>query len=271
MSAAGTWKNEYGSIMTLQEAGANLIGIYRSSTGSVGTYEVQGVQVGNAATAEMGQPVALSISWHAIDDASHDPSWHWQSGLCGQISLQDDEEVLVLAHNMVASSDFCGLVKAGSYIDKLTYRRAPLHEPERSLPRKNEVPGNGLAGRWISAEGATLELKVFAACDNGLGYVSGRLVRSAGTVPVRGFTDLHSAPVGIAMQSLALTAAGASEVLGLSGALDGATGCLSLFEMTSESTAPGNSYSQTRMASVLFNREAQHLSEIGAQTAGAMI
>jgi hypothetical protein len=255
MSAAGTWKNEYGSIMTLEEAGASLTGIYQSSTGSVGIYEVHGVQVGNAATAALGQPVALSISWHAIDDACHDPSWHWNSGLCGQISLQDDQEVLVLAHNMVASSDFFGLVKAGSYIDKLTYRRAPLQEPERSLRHKNEVPGNPLAGRWISAEGTALELKVYAAADNDLGYVSGRLVRPTGTLPVEGFTDLHSASVGIAMQSLALTAAGASEVLGLSGTLDGSTGSLTLLEMTSESTAPGNSYSQTRMATLLFKRD----------------
>lgn len=255
MSAAGTWKNEYGSIMTLQAAGASLTGIYRSSTGSVGTYEVRGVQVGNAATAALGQPVALSISWHAVDDACHDPSWHWNSGLCGQISLQDDQEVLVLAHNMVASSDFSGLVKAGSYIDKLTYRRAPLQDPERSLRHKNEVPGNALAGRWTSAEGTALELKVYAACDSNLGYVSGHLVRATGTLPVEGFTDLHSASVGIAMQSLALTAAEASGVLGLSGVLDGSTGSLTLLEMTSESTAPGNSYTQTRMATLLFTRD----------------
>lgn len=255
MSAAGTWKNEYGSIMTLQEAGTGLTGVYQSSTGSVGIYEVQGVQVGNAATPALGQPVALSISWHAVDDALHDSSWHWSSGLSGQISLQDGEEVLVVTHNMVASSDFPGLVKAGSYIDKLTYTRAPLQAFERSLRHKSEEPGNALAGRWISAEGTTLELKVYAASDNKLGYVSGRLMRPTGTLPVEGFTDLHSASVDIATQSLALTACGASVVLGLSGTLDGSTGSLTLLEMTSESTAPGNSYGQTRIATLLFKRD----------------
>jgi len=255
MSAAGTWKNEYGSIMTLREVDGGLTGIYQSSTGSVGTYEVRGVQAGNGATAALGQPVALSISWHAVDEAPADPSWHWCSGLSGQISLRDGEEVLVVAHNMVASSDFPGLVKAGSYIDKLTYRRESFQAPDLSRCRKNVVSGNALTGRWMGADGSTLELKVYAASENNLGYVSGRLVRATGTLPVEGFTDLHSARAGIATQSLALVAAGGEAVLGLSGTLDGVTASLALLEITSESTAPGTSYCQTRMAPLLFNRD----------------
>jgi hypothetical protein len=253
MSAAGTWKNEYGSIMTLREVDGGLTGIYQSSTGSVGTYEVRGVQAGNVATAALGQPVALSISWHAVDEAPADPSWHWCSGLSGQISLRDGEEVLVVAHNMVASSDFPGLVKAGSYIDKLTYRRVSFQEPDQSRRSRSEVSGNALVGRWISTNGSALELRVHAASENNLGYVSGRLMRATGTLP--GFTDLHSARAGIAAQSLALVAAGGEAVLGLSGTLDGVTGSLALLEITSESTAPGTSYCQTRMAPLLFNRD----------------
>jgi hypothetical protein len=255
MSAAGTWKNEYGSIMALHEAGASLTGVYRSSTGSVGTYEVQGVQVGNAATAALGQPVALSISWHAVDDACRDPSWHWSSGLSGQLSLQEGEEVLVVAHNLVASSDFPRLVKAGNYIDKLTYRRVSSQEPDPSAGLKTEASGNTLAGRWISADGTALELQVYAASSARPGYVSGRMVRSTATLSVEGFTDLNPASHSIELQSVTLTAAGRSVAIGLSGTLDGTTDTLTLLEMTSEPTAPGNSYCQTHMRTLLFRRD----------------
>jgi hypothetical protein len=64
-----------------------------------------------------------------------------------------------------------------------------------------------------------------------------------------------AADLGIPQQSVALTAAiGTSQALALSGTLDVLTGSLTLLEMTSESTALGNSYSQTRVATTLYNR-----------------
>jgi len=255
MSAAGTWVNEYGSIMTLVGEGTTFSGVYQSSTGSVGTYEVLGVQVGSAARDTLGQPLAFAISWRAVDDAPPDPSWHWSSGLCGQISIQDGQEVLVVAHTMVASSDFPGLAKAGSYIDKLTYKRVAARVLEPSEHRKIEVPGNPLAGRWSAVDGTTLELKVHTAFGSNLGYVSGNIVLQTGTLHVAGFTDLQAASLSMRVQSVALTAAiGTSQALALAGTLDVLTGSLSLLEMTSESTAPGNSYSQTRVASTLYSR-----------------
>jgi hypothetical protein len=45
MTLAGVWKNEYGSIMTLNLAEPNMLtGTYESSTGSFGTYRVIGYE-----------------------------------------------------------------------------------------------------------------------------------------------------------------------------------------------------------------------------------
>jgi saccharopepsin len=255
MSAAGTWKNEYGSIMTLVEKGNNLSGVYQSSTGSVGTYAVLGVQVGNAATTSLGQPLALAISWLAIDDALPDPSWHWSSGLCGQINYENGEEVMVLAHTLVASSDFPSVAGVGSYIDKLTYKRVAAQLFDPFLYRKHEAPGNPLAGRWLAANGSHLTLRVDAAYDRKLGVVSGSIVQQTGTLNVKGFTDLHMAAGDLSLQSVALTAnVGESQVLALSGTLDIGAGRLTLLDMTSAATAPDTRYCQTRIASTLYNR-----------------
>lgn len=256
MSAAGTWINEYGSIMTLVSDGHTLSGVYQSSTGSVGNYEVHGVQAGCDATPERGQPVALSISWHAIDGVQADPSWHWCSGLSGQISFQEGVEVLVLTHAMIASSCFPGLVDVGHYIDRLTYRRAGAEALTILSSRRTEVHDNPLSGTWLAANGTSMTLRVETAADNRLGYVSGCLQLAIGELPIEGFTDLQTAASAGLLQSVAITAQASApaKVIALAGSLELSTGILTLLDMSSNSTAPQNSYSQTRMSSAIYNR-----------------
>ncbi|MDN7143370.1 hypothetical protein KC131_22220 [Pseudomonas sp. JQ170] len=254
MSAVGTWVNEYGSIMTLVIEDNRLRGVYQSSTGSVGTYEVFGVQAIEAATSLQGQPLALAISWHAFDEALADPSWHWSSGLCGQISYQDGQEVMVLAHALVASSDLPRVAGAGTYLDKLTYKRVPAQVVDLELNRYREVAENPLAGRWLAADGS-LTLRVDAVRDSRLGFVSGSIVSQSGTHEISGFTDLHASAVDLPLQSVTLVAAtAASQVIALSGTLDTLTGRLSVLEMTSAPTAPSTTYCQTQVASTVYNR-----------------
>ncbi|MGP5107704.1 avidin/streptavidin family protein [Pseudomonas helleri] len=258
MSAAGTWVNEYGSIMTLVNEDDRLRGTYQSSTGSTGTYEVLGIQVGCAATPLLGQPLALSICWHAIDDALPDPSWHWGSALCGQISYQNGEEVMVLAHALVASSDFPSVAGVGTYLDKLTYKRVPAPAFDQLLNRHHETAENALVGRWLAA-GSSLTLRVDAVRDSRLGLVFGSIVAQSGTHEITGFTDLHASSADLPLQSVTLVAATAgSQVIALSGTLDTLTGCLSVFEMTSAPTAPSSSYCQTQLASTVYNRHPAH-------------
>jgi len=259
MSAAGTWINEYGSIMTLVDEGNILRGVYRSSTGSVGTYEVLGVQIADAATDTRGQALALAISWRSKDDALPDPSWHWTSGLCGQISYQKGQEVLVLAHVLVASSEFPGLAGAGSYIDKLTYRRLANQGVEPSRHYQNDVPANSLTGDWLAKNGTRLTLGVSAGHCQKLGIVSGTIALQSESFEVRGFTDLRADAVDQPLQSVALVAAiGTSEVLSLSGMFDTSSGQMTLLEMTGVSTAPGTSYCQTRMTSTSYRHNSRH-------------
>lgn len=262
MSIAGTWQNEYGSIMTLTAVGSAISGIYRSSTGSVGEYEVVGFQVGGDATEKRGQPVALAIEWHSIGDDPADASWNWSSGLCGQISIQDDEEVLVLAHLLIASSEFAGLAAVGNYVDKLTYKRvtddtinAPSHGGlNDAYALAAEDP---LAGTWVSDDGITMTLEVIPAAENRFGRVSGAISFSNQKIAVAGFTDINATADGLALQSVAITTFDTSEILtvSLSGTLDLATGVLNLLNMRSGVTTPANSYTQTRISFARFTRQ----------------
>ncbi|PZQ37448.1 MAG: hypothetical protein DI560_21260 [Pseudomonas putida] len=254
MSAAGTWINEYGSIMTLVSVGNSLRGVYQSSTGSVGTYEVFGIQTAEAATTLQGQPLALAISWHSIDEAVADPSWHWSSGLCGQISYQDGQEVMVLAHALVASSDFPEVSGVGTYLDKLTYRRVSSQAFDLVLNDHHETLENALAGRWLASDGS-LTLRVDAIRDSRLGFVSGSIASQFGTHEIIGFTDLHASTADLPQQSVTLVAAtSAAQVMALSGTLDTLVDRLSLLEMTSAPTAPSSTYCQTQVTSTVYNR-----------------
>ncbi|CAD5108667.1 avidin/streptavidin family protein [Zestomonas carbonaria] len=255
MSAEGIWKNEYGSIMMLSGKGHVLSGIYQSSTSMVGTYEVRGVRVGRRATESYGQPLALAISWHSMDDANANPSWHWCSGLSGQLSVRDGVEVLVLSHSLVAPNRFPGLVEDGTYIDRMTYRR--LGGAERiPLPvRVAGAPDNPLAGVWEAPDGTSLALEVGASLDNRLGYVSGTL-HAASELEVSGFTDLHAVGNGLSRQAVTLTAVATSErrAISLSGTLDLEKGTLALLDLSSEPTPPHQHFGQTRISSSVYRR-----------------
>jgi len=250
MSIVGTWRNEYGSVMTLaREPGVGtgaLRGTYESSTGSVGRYAVAGFTAGAAATATGGQPVALAISWHALDDGAPDPSWRWASGLSGQLSLIDGEEILELSHLLVASDDFPGLMPAGCYIDKLHYRRwTPARPAAVALPEWPAAPTEAWGGRWLGTDGSVLTLHVDAAPAAGFGIVRGTVAGDGPDVPITGFADLTGD--GDTGQSLSLTAAcpGTPAALSLSGTLTPRGGVLRLCCLRSRATAPGDRYAQT--------------------------
>lgn len=86
MSIAGVWVNAYGSKMDLGLLNNNLVmGTYQSSTGSTGTYRVIGLQQTADPTPQTGQAVALAIEWHSVVAGPPDNSWHWVSGLSGEL------------------------------------------------------------------------------------------------------------------------------------------------------------------------------------------
>lgn len=158
MSLAGVWKNAYGSTMSLSLVNPNLVtGNYKSSTGSTGTYEVIGYQTSADPSSQAGQAAALAIDWHSVVAGPPDNSWHWVSGLSGQLSIQNGVEQLVLAHSLVASIDFPGLAAAGTYLDKLIYQRVSTTPIQERVPAPAEGHGAAVAdplvGSWFAVDG----------------------------------------------------------------------------------------------------------------------
>jgi hypothetical protein len=259
MTVQGLWQNEYGSQMALSAyPGGLVVGTYSSSTGSTGKYYVVGWQQATEPIADAGQPVALAIDWHSIAGGQGDPSWNWTSGLSGQLSLQGNAQQLVLAHAMVASSDFPDLCKAGTYIDKLIYQRVSDVDPEVT-----KGPGIGaaatadpLAGTWQSNDGVVvLTLQVQPASDNMFGWVSGQIRVGGGTFLVEGMTDINARSSGLYLQSVSITAlTQAGGVVAYGGTLDIRSGTLTLLVLNSGKTSAKATYVQTTAGQLSFRR-----------------
>jgi hypothetical protein len=119
--------------MTLNLVNPTLVtGTYESSTGFTGTYEVIGYQTTAEPTPNAGQAVSLAIDRHSIVAGPPDNSWHWVSGLSGQISIQNGVEQLVLLHALVASIEFPGPRPL-----KLTSTSSSINA---SLPAQHNLP-----------------------------------------------------------------------------------------------------------------------------------
>lgn len=259
MTAAGTWQNDYGSVMTLKVEGNRICGTYQSSTGSTGQYAVAGYQAPATVHAEQGLPIALAIDWHSLGEEPSDPSWNWSSGLSGQILRVKDEDRLALSHLLVATSDFPGLTDQGTYVDKLLYHRVaygPEHSPV-TAPTSGPDIEDPLSGTWAAADGSCLSLRVHAGQRHAFGYVSGTLSADTGEAEVSGFTDINARTSGLALQSVSLTAPGVegATALCLSGSVDLKDHSLNVLVMASSPTTVAHSYVQTQVKSLTFYRQ----------------
>ncbi|TFY95112.1 peptidase A1 pepsin [Pseudomonas nabeulensis] len=258
MSVAGTWKNDYGSVMTLTVTGNEVAGTYQSSTGSTGRYAVTGYQPATLPSQEKGLPVALAIEWHSLGNEAADPSWNWVSGLCGQLHRVAGEDRLALSHLLVATSDFPELADQGTYVDKLSYRRVSGEAVEafHVTPALMSQQDNPLSGTWLAADGFSLTLQARGSNPRGLGYVSGTMTTASEQTDIRGFTDITAFTAGLSQQSVSLTAVqlDGETVLTLAGSLDLKADELTLLGMFTSSTTASESYVQTRIKSLKFSR-----------------
>jgi hypothetical protein len=263
MTLAGVWQNEYNSQMTLSEVNTNLVvGTYASTTGSSGEYYVIGWQTTAEPTASAGQPVCLAIDWHSIVAGPSDNSWHWTSGLSGQINIVNTSEQLVLAHAMIASCDFPGLCVAGNYIDKLTYNRVSHEAPEPlSLPN-TEGDGDAapsLVGTWLGSDGTVFMVQsVTPYTGNAFGLLYGKMTWHGGPSMIYGLTDINAASAGLALQSVSivgLPSAGGGPAITYAGTLDLASGTMTLVELSSTSTPNSATYVQTTVGQVTFKKQ----------------
>lgn len=261
MTVQGLWQNEYGSQMSLSvDSRGQVFGTYSSSTGSTGKYYVVGWQQASEPTPAAGQPVALAIDWHSISGGQSDASWNWTSGLSGQLSIVNNAQQLVLAHAMVASSDFPGLCRAGTYIDKLIYNR--VSDADTSAPERREagqaVAADPLAGTWQSGDGSVVLVLQVQPAGNMFGWVSGQVQAGGGAFPIEGITDTNARSSGLFLQSVSITAlTPAGGVVAYSGTLDLRSGALTLLNLSSGATAATATYVQSTAGQLTFRRIAE--------------
>ncbi|MGF6094795.1 avidin/streptavidin family protein [Pseudomonas sp. 18175] len=255
---AGTWMNDYGSVMTLDVSGQHVSGRYQSSTGSTGHYSVTGCLAGEAASRTRNQPLALAIDWHDLGDGARDPSWNWVSGLSGQFSVTDRGDTLTLSHLLVASGDFPELAHRGTYMDKLIYRR--VEEKSRlatptaataALPIENTLTGN-----WVAEDGSSLILSVWSDSERRFGVVRGTFASAGTSSELTGFTDINTVGSKLERQSVSLVVSNteATTVSALCGVLDLVGGALSLLVLASCAVAPEHAYLATQVSALHFKR-----------------
>ncbi|MFL1416832.1 avidin/streptavidin family protein [Pseudomonas fildesensis] len=259
VSVAGTWKNSYGSVMTLQVSGQQVCGTYQSSTGSTGRYLVTGFSSGAGATRVKNQAIALAIDWHDLGNQTTDPSWNWTSGLSGQLSIADQGDVLTLSHLLVASRDFPGLARQGTYVDKLVYRRVEKQQLLEPCAAFEPLPvENVLAGNWIAGDGTSLVLRVHGDSEQRVGIVQGHLScpNTGSDAEVSGFTDINAVASKLAFQSVSLTIANTQDatVSSLCGVVELQDDSLSLLILASSCVAPSHAYLATQISSLHFTR-----------------
>lgn len=265
MTLAGKWQNEFGSTMDLTVEDGIVQGVYTSSTGSSGEYRVIGFQQNGEPSSNGGQACALAINWHSIVPGKPDNSWHWVSGLSGQLSIQDGGEQLVVAHALVASVEFPDFAAAGTYIDKLIYKRISdesSHEPAEI--DKSAAIDDPLVGNWYGADGTNLNIEQVipfwndAYKDGAFGIIFGLITWNGVASQMYGVTDIHTgAPFNLDRKSVSIVAlpdADNGPAVSLAGTLDLRNKILNVLNLPSQATAPANSYLQTTVSTKTFTQ-----------------
>lgn len=270
MSITGTWENSYGSKMVLHQWSDGWVtGKYSSTTGSTGVYYVVGVVDLNDPTSKKGQSVALSIYWRSIMGGQGDPSWHWVSGLAGQLYPDPDTNTptLSLIHALVSTEPFpaagAGL---GTFMDKLIYTPATgktdLTAPGE-LPKFDEKAAADTAdpakGIWVCQEDSSIKMNI-ENIDPDHGYVSGVIILSGQSYDIWGFTDIHAAADRLDFQSLTLSIGipdgAAHNCLSLAGSIDYFhDNVLTLTSMIGRGTASNSTYLQTTLSQMTFEKQ----------------
>ncbi len=264
MSVGGVWTNTYGSVMKLQQrVGGTVTGTYRSSTGSTGEYYVVGLVAAGDPTPELGQCVSLAIYWRSFTGSKGDPSWHWVSGLSGQLDVSGAEPTLYLMHAMVATCDFPGLATAGTWVDKLSYTpkndATPGSAPELAIEQA-VASADPISGLWDCREDPSLRLEL-ALSNPASGYVTGNWYTATEQAPALGFTDVDALSGGIPRQGLAIAIGtdAAGRCRSMAGSLELSSKVLTLTAFTSRGTAGDAIYTQTTTAQLTFTRSSEAL------------
>jgi saccharopepsin len=256
MSLDGVWRNGYGSVMSISQDGEGRIqGSYQSTTGSTGTYYLLGWADPRPPRPSRGQSLSLSIFWRSIGQDPADPSWHWVSGLGGQLVEEGRDRRILLMHDMVATTAFPGQAEIGRHIDKLVFVPMPEARVVEVAPASGIIaaaPAEGLpcplAGTWASEGGPAIRL-VPRLLHPVFGFAEARLEVEGRSCALRGFIDPFAGEEGCSIQAISLSGlldAERGETISLSGGLDIFDKAITLTVFRNLGTSPGLSYTQTK-------------------------
>jgi len=158
----GCWKNEFNSVIKITDyniSTSEIKGLYSSTTGSSGTYDVTGM----AKNTESGDvAITLMISWNSVrEPATDDASKYWTSTMSG--IYKHDQGTLNLLNVIAAPGAFPELgMLPGTYPQSLiftkvlnVYCREVNQKPLKDSPLSSATsidPAELLTGWWNNVE-----------------------------------------------------------------------------------------------------------------------
>lgn len=241
------WVNSYHSVMNLvQDPKTGLLkGIYSSTTGGTGTYEVVGWSALTNPTPMAGQTMAISILWRSNDGGKSDPG-HEVSAMAGQVVAVNTGENLVLMH-MLVKTHHDPMTKSGIYADKLIFSQT---ESKGSFPKtdsSNEGTGKSPAGKdmlsgvWIGKIDAKVVEITFYVLNSSEPQLQGTIAYPDGiNYPIIGYTDIFACPPEFYLQGISFSTyidePAGRICISMAGYLSLKTNKISLTQMVSQST-----------------------------------
>lgn len=252
---AGTWENQYGSTVQLQQLQSGVfIGVYMSSTGSSGKYLV----IGTAPSDSTGNiPVSLSVYWKSLAGGPSDPTWDWVSVMCGE--LQNDATngpQLELLHGMVASTPFEAIQVFGPGVFTETLIFTPVAQGSDELQNVKDIfdkkvaANDSLSGLWSNVDTTSrfevLELQSYTPAP----LVDGTMMGDNNSFDIAGVTDVDSSPS--MLQTVAFTGMykdenGQRSAVTFGGFFDPVAGQLELICYKAIGAAFGNRYASVNV------------------------
>lgn len=258
MSINNSWVNEYHSLIQLKQDPATgmLSGLYSSTTGGTGTYEVVGWASLHEPTEQAGQPMAISVLWRSDDGGKSDPS-HEVSAMAGQVITMDNKLQLSLVHIFVETDPDSAKIKAGFYPDKLIFlpKESTLSLSRNIGPANpdDKMEGLNLKGIWKTDNANTalqslhIEQPDIHSCT-----INGFLkYKDDSQFELIGFTDNYAINSKLSKQSIGFSSYiekdGSRTCISFAGYFEIDTGKLQINSLHANTTSNDANYTQVRM------------------------
>ncbi|BDQ11407.1 avidin/streptavidin family protein [Sediminibacterium sp. TEGAF015] len=258
MSINNSWVNEYHSLLQLKQDPTTgmLSGLYSSTTGGIGTYDVVGWASLHEPTEQAGQPMAISVLWRSDDGGKSDPS-HEVSAMAGQVINMDNKLQLSLVHIFVETDPNSAKIEAGFYPDKLIFL------PKESTPSlssnigpanpDDRIEGVNVEGIWLNDnDSSELQSLQIVQSDIHSCTINGFLKYKDGSqFALIGFTDNYATNSKLSKQSIGFSSyidnVGSRTCISFAGYFEIDTGKLYLNSLHANATSNDANYTQVRM------------------------